>query len=255
MPLRALLHLGLFLTLALLSACASTPAPTKSADSYFKEGEAAYASSNFEDAIAKWKKVKESYSSPELTTQAELKIADAHFENKAYIEAAAAYEDFRKLHPGHEKAAYALYRLGMSHYHQITGIDTDQTPVKNAVITLESFLTRYPGSEYAAEVRLKLADCRVKQLEYENYVGNFYLRTGKYPSAIKRLSEALVRFPNLPKLDATLFYLGQAYLKSGDTVQGGKVFKRLSTEFPASPLNMDASKMLGTFAGYSSARG
>jgi len=227
----------------------------KSAESYLKAGDASYASHNYDDAIAQWKKVRESYSSPELTTQAELKIADAHFANKAYIEAAAAYEDFRKLHPVHEKAPYALYRLGLSHYYQISGIDTDQTPVKNAVLTLGNFLDRYPTSEYAAEVRLKLADCRIKQLQYENYVGNFYLRTGKYPSAIKRLNEALVRFSDTPKLDETLFYLGKAYIKSGDAAQGGKVFRRLSTEFPASPLNKDAAKLLGGFAGYSSLRG
>ena len=187
--------------------------------------------------------MKESYSSPELTSQAELKIADAQFQNKAYIEAAAAYEDFRKLHPTNEKSAYALYRLCLSHYNQITGIDTDQTAVRNTVITMESFLSRYPDSEHAGEVKQKLADCRAKQLEYENYVGNFYLRTGRYPSAIKRLSEALLKFPGSPKLDQTLFYLGKAYFKSGDPAQGKKIFARLAKEFPDSPLNKDASKM------------
>jgi len=142
----------------------------------------------------------------------------------------------------------------LSHYHQISGIDTDQTPVKNAVFTLDSFLNRYPGSEHAAEVKLKLADCRSKQLEYENYVGNFYFRTGKYPSAIKRMNDALEKFPATPKLDQTLFTLGKAYLKSGDMVQGRKTFKRLAAEFPASPLNRDASNLLGGFAGYSSPR-
>jgi outer membrane protein assembly factor BamD len=253
MSTRALLHLCLFSALALLAACASTPTATKSAQGYFNDGEAAYAGGHYEDAIAQWKKVRESYSSPELTTQAELKIADAHFNNKGFIEAAAAYEDFRKLHPIHEKSAYALYRLALSHYYQVTGIDTEQTPVKNAVITMENFLSRYPDSEYAAEIKLKLADCHAKQLQYENYVGDYYLRTGKYSPAIKRLNEALVKFPNSPQLDQTLFLLGKAYLKSGDVAQGGKVLRRLSTEFPGSPLNKDAAK-LGAFTGYSSQR-
>jgi len=243
MSLRALLHLALLSTLVLLSACASAPPPTKSAQTNFQDGETAYASGHYEDAITQWKKVKESYSSPELTTQAELKIADAQFKNKAYIESAAGYEDFRKLHPTHEKGAFVLYRIALSHYYQITGIDTEQTPVKNAVTSMESFLNRYPDSEYSAEVRQKLADCRIKQLEYENYVGNFYLRTGKYPSAIKRLNEALLKFPGSPKLDQTLFYLGKAYLKSGAPVQGKRIFQRLSTEFPASPLNRDAASL------------
>lgn len=255
MRLRALLYPGIFSLLSLLCACASAPGPVKSAQGYLQDGDSAYASKRYEDAIAAWKKVRETYSSPELTAKAELNIADAHFENKSYIEAAAAYEDFRKLHPTNPKSVYALYRLGLSHYYQITGIDTDQTPVKNAVVTLEAFLSQYPNSPYAAEVSQKLADCRIKQLEYENYVGNFYLRTGKYPSAIKRLSEALVRFPGVPKRDQTLFYLGKAYIKSGDVVKGRGVLKRLSTEFPASPYNLEGAKLLGSFNGYSSLRG
>jgi len=252
MSLRTLQQFVLFAALATLAACASAPAATKSAQSYFKDGEAAYTSGHYEDAINQWKKVRESYSSPELTAQADLKIADAQFQNKAYIEAAAAYEDFRKLHPTHEKSGYALYRLCLSHYLQITGYDTDQTSVKNAVVTMESFLSRYPGSEHAAELKEKLADCRHKQMQYETYVGNFYLRTGKYSSAIKRLSEALLKFPTSSMRDQTLFYLGKAYVKSGDTAQGSRVFRRLSAEFPASPLNQDAAKLLVGFSVYSS---
>jgi outer membrane protein assembly factor BamD len=69
------------------------------------------------------------------------------------VEASAAYEEFRKLHPLNEKAAYALYRLSLSNYHQIIGIDTEQTPVKNAVSAMEKFLVQYPGSEYVPEIR------------------------------------------------------------------------------------------------------
>jgi len=251
---RTPLYLGLLACLALVSACASNKTVVKSPEAWSKAGDAAYAAKNYDDAIADWKKVRESYSNTELSTQAELKIADAHYENKAFIEAAAAYDDFRKLHPGNPKAQYALYRSALSHYYQITGIDTDQTPVKNAVTTLQSYLNLYSNSEQAPEVKAKLADCRIKQLEYENYVGNFYLRTGKYPSAIKRLSEALVKFPENPKLDVTLLYLGKAYLKAGDTAQARAAFKRLATQFPKSDRNEEAAKLMGGFAGYSAAR-
>ena len=230
---RSLRILGLFAALSLVSACASTKtAPVKSADNYFKDGEAAYASRNFEEAINQFKKAKESYSSPELTAKAELKIADAHFDNGAFIEAAAAYEDFRKLHPTNEKAPYALYRLALANYKQITGIDTDQTPVKNAVHYLEQFLAQYPGSELVPEAKTKLADCRAKELAYENYVGDFYLRTGNYGAAIKRLNEALQRFPGEAGLDVTLSDLARAYDKTGDEAHAAKARKRLAAEYP-----------------------
>lgn len=243
---RALLNLVL-IPLLLLAGCATTPAPAPTPESIFKDGESLYAAKRYEDAIAQWKKVKESYPSPELTAQAEIRIADAQFADKNYIEAAAAYEDFRKLHPNHEKAPYALYRLGLCHFNQIAGIDTEQTPVKNAATMFETFLRQYPASEHAAEVREKLDICRSKQLQYEIYVGRFYLRTEKYQAAIKRLEEALARFPKSPLHDETLLYLGKAYLRSGEKAKGEEIFTRLFTEFPSSKHVAEARKFLKKF--------
>ena len=182
---------------ALFQGCA-TPKLSGPPDVMFKEGEQSFQKGRYEDAIAQWKKVKDSYQSPELSTRAELNIADAYFLNKDFIEAASAYEDFRKLHPSHERAGYALYRQAMSHFNQIHGIDTDQTPVKNALLTFQSYLTLYPAGEHLGEATEKIGACRDKQLQYEIYVGKFYLKTGKYPAAIGRFEEALKAFPVCP---------------------------------------------------------
>ncbi|HTG81260.1 MAG TPA: outer membrane protein assembly factor BamD [Geobacteraceae bacterium] len=230
--------------LILLAGCATTKSTATTPEAQFKEGERLYAGRHFEDAIAEWKKVKEGNASPELTAQADLKIADAQFENKNYIEAAAAYEAFRKLHPTNANSPYALYRLGLCYYNQITGIDTEQTPVKNAVTMFESFLAQYPASEFAPDARTKLEDCRAKQLRYEIYVGRFYLRTDHYQSAIKRFESALLEFPKSPNHDETLFYLGEAYLRTGDKKKGEEAFTRLFSEFPTSKYVAEARKLL-----------
>jgi outer membrane protein assembly factor BamD len=236
MPFRTVIFACL---LACLAGCATfmpsaTPPPVTTPEAMLKEGERLYAKKKYEDAIAQWKKVKESDSAAELSTQAELRIGDAQFANNNYIEAAATYENFRKLHPSHEKAAYSLYRLGLCYFHQIDGIDTEQTPVKNTVTVCETFLSLYPASEFAADVRSKLETCRIKQLQYEIYIARFYFRTEKYPAAIKRLELALVKFPKSPLNDETLFCLGQAFLKNGEKAKGEQALARLFTEFPAS---------------------
>ncbi|KAF0219535.1 MAG: hypothetical protein FD174_1995 [Geobacteraceae bacterium] len=247
---RTFFYLFFSLSLLLLAGCAATMPPTKSAETYFKEGEEFYAEKHYEDAIAQWKKVKESYFSPQLTAMAELKIADAQFESGSYIEAAASYEDFRKLHPSNEKAPYALYRLGLCYYNQITGIDTDQTPVKNAVTVFENFLRQYPSSEYAeyaADVKDKLEVCRMKQVQYEIYVGRFYLRSEKYRAAIKRLEESLANYPKSPVHDETLLYLGEAYILAGEKTKGRDVFNRLSSEYGSSKYVDEARKFMGKY--------
>jgi outer membrane protein assembly factor BamD len=229
---------------ALLQGCA-TAKPSGPPDTMFKEGERLFQKGNYEDAIAHWKKVKESYQSPELSARAEINIADAYFLNKDYIEASVAYEDFRKLHPKHERAGYALYRQAMSYYNQISGIDTDQTPVKNALVTLQSYLALYPGGEYTTEVNAKIRDCRDKQLQYEIYVGRFYLKTDKYMAAIGRFEAALKAFPEQSRCDEVLYYLGKAYQDAGQQPKAREAFERLVKEFPGSRFAGYASKEIG----------
>ena len=231
------------MTAALLQGCATTKT-NGPPDVMFKEGELSFQKGNYEEAIAQWKKVKQSYQSPELSARSEINIADAYFLNKDYIEAAAAYEDFRKLHPKHERSGFALYRQGLSHFNQIHGIDTDQTPVKNALVTFQSYLAQFPGGEHTAEVTLKIRDCRDKQLQYEIYVGRFYLRTGKYTAAIGRFEAALKAFPDLPRCDEALYYLGKSYQDAGQPSKAREAFERLEKEFPAS-----------RFAGYTNRAG
>lgn len=237
---------ALIMSAALLQGCA-TPQTNKPTDVLFKEGEQFYQNGKYEDAIAQWKKVKESYQSPELTTRAELGIADAYFLNKDYIEAASAYEDFRKLHPNHEQAGFALYRQGMSNFNQINRIDTDQTPVKNSLTVFESYLRLYPSGEQLTEVQEKIRDCRDKQLQYEIYVGRFYLKTDAYKGAIARFTEALNSFPDQARRDEVLYCLGRSYLENGEKSKGREFFGRLAREYPTSPFISDANKAMDSF--------
>jgi len=232
----------LILTSALFQGCATVQQGNKPADQLYKEGEQFYEKGKYEDAITSWKKVKETYQSTELSTKAELNIANAYFMNKDYIEAAAAYEDFRKLHPKHPQADFALYRQGMSHFNQIHGIDTDQTPVKNAQIIFDSYLKLYPEGAQLAEVQDKQRQCHDKQLQYELYVGRFYLKSGAYKAAIARFEESLKMYPDSARRDEVLYYLGKAYLEDGQKDKGREVFEKLLKEFPGSAYAADAGK-------------
>ena len=109
--------------LALLVGCATTAPTNRPVETFIKQGEDSYQNKKYEDAIAQWKRAKESGNiSPALNAMTDLRIADAQFENKSYIEAGAAYENFRKFHPNHPSTPYALFRLGLCYYNQITGI-------------------------------------------------------------------------------------------------------------------------------------
>ena len=242
MPFRIILHC---LLLAFLAGCTTTKPVNKSADTYFREGEDLYKKKNYEESVTQLKKVKEyGASNPALNAMVDLKIADAQFEGKNYIEAAASYESFRKFHPKSDKVPYALYRIGLCNYNQMTGIDTDQTPVNNTVTMFENFLKEYPSSEYAADARAKLADCINKQVQHELYIGRFYYRFGKYQAAIKRLEECIAMYPQSPVLDEAFFYLEKAYFLTGEKAKGRETFNRLFIKFPTSKYTKEANNYM-----------
>jgi len=232
------------ISMALLQQGCSEVKLNKPVDQLYRDGEVSFQKGKYGDALAQWKRVKESYPPPELSARTEINIADAYYLNKDYIEAAAEYDNFRKLHPSHELAGYALFGQGLSNYRQIKGIDTDQTPVKNALGIFESYRKLYPNGASTLEVEEKIRACRDKQLQYELYVAKFYLRTKAYPAAIGRFEGALYSFYDLPRSDETLFFLGRAYVASGQKEKGRDVYSRLLKEYSGSTYVPEVKKAI-----------
>lgn len=242
---KRLLFLAVFLLL--VAACASTKTTQpKTAEDYLLEGERLLDNGQYQEAITSWEKVREAFYSPELNLLAELKIAEAHFLAKEYVEAAAAYEDFLKQHPEHPRTAEVLFQLGMSFYKQILSIDRDQTATHNALVTFETLVKRFPDDPKKDEARAFAEHCRNRLAEHEFYVGHFYQRTGKYQPAINRLQAIPARYPDFADLDQVYFYLGQAYMKNGERQQAIAAFNSLLREFPQSRHVRDAQKSIAT---------
>ncbi|MDF1581026.1 MAG: outer membrane protein assembly factor BamD [Desulfuromonadales bacterium] len=230
----------------ILAACMATEVPErKSADQYFKQGEEFLENNQYEDAIASWEKVRDSYQSPELVTIAELKIAETHFLAEQYPEAVAAWEAFLKQHPNYPQAAEVIFQLGKAYYIQMLSADRDQTATHNAIATFETLLRQYPESSHSAEARQLNELCHNRLAEHELYVGEVYLRLEQYPAAIRRLSGLLESYPNYQEnLDKALFLLAKAYLLNEQRAEATDYFNLLYRNFPDSPYVLKGRKLV-----------
>ncbi len=231
--------------LLLLSACdPRVVPPPRSADHYFKEGENFFEQQRYEDAVASWKKVRDSYYSPDLNKLAELKIAEAQFRADNFEDAAITYAAFLKEHPRDERLAEVLYFLGMSYYKQMRSKDRDQTAAINASRTFQRLLNDYPSDKRVEEAGFLLQRCRNRLAEHEVYVGRFYLKTGKYQASVNRLRGILEKFPNYYYRDEAFFYLGTAYLKLQQKKEAADTFNTLFDQFPNSQYIIESQKIL-----------
>ncbi len=238
-------YIFLLLLTFTLAACSSNQViPENNAEHYFQEGERYYEANLYNDAIASWEKVRDSYYSPELNMLAELKIAEAYYSAERFEEAATAYADFIRQHPQDDRVELALYQLGMSYYNQMLSADRDQRSTENAIRTFNELLRRFPEHRHAEEVGYLIQRCENRLAEHEVYVGRFYLRTKKYEAAINRLERALEKHPNYFYRDEAFFYLGKAYLEVREQEKAKEVFNKLFEQFPGSKYLIDAQKLL-----------
>ena len=96
-----------------------------------------YTRRNYSRAIEYFQAVIDNYPYSEHAVRAELKIADAYYDDGKYDEALSYYRDFGDLHPQHEMVPYTVYRSGMCHYERIENEERDQTSTRNALDTFE----------------------------------------------------------------------------------------------------------------------
>ncbi|HKK01330.1 MAG TPA: outer membrane protein assembly factor BamD [Desulfuromonadales bacterium] len=235
----------LFVALLLsLSACASSKLqhPT-TAQYYLKQGEKYSKQGLYDKAIESWQKVRESFYSPELNALADMKIADAHYAAKQYIEAAAAYDDFLKQHPNNSRTPEILYKLGMSYDKQILSYDRDQTATHNALATFESLNKLYPEVAKKDGVPAIIKQCRELLAEQDFYIGHFYMKIHHPQAAIDRFKDLFSRFPDYEHLDKVYFYLGKAYLKKGDRKEAKSAFNTLLSKYPNSSYLKDVNEL------------
>jgi outer membrane protein assembly factor BamD len=178
-----------------------------------------------------------------------LKRAEAYYEKDDFIEAAGEYQHFIDLHPLHEWADYAQFKLGMSYFHQIRTIDRDPEPTQNALSAFQKFLSVYPDSEYADEARKRIRLCETYLAEHLLYVGRFYYKKGAYPAAINRFNSLLVAYPDLPPAEEAVYYLGLSYYYSENPDQAASHLRDLVDRYPDSPYRKPVEKLLARLNG------
>ncbi len=214
-------------------------------ETLYREGLVLFNKRDYAEARQKFQELKSNYpDSPPYTVWAELKIGDCHFLLEEYVEAIAAYEDFKKIHPTHGELPYVQFQIGMSYFNQMHSSDRDQTPTKKALSNFEYLIANMPPSLFTEKAKEKIEVCRKRLADNEFYVGNFYYKNGKFQAAAMRFEELLKNYPKEAGGEETLYLLGMSYLGFDQREKAKEVFTRVITEYPGSPRSRDAKILL-----------
>ena len=212
---------------------------------FYKQGLARFNKGDYPDALKKFEQLKSSFpDSPPYTVWAELKVGDCHMLRKEYVQAVAAYEEFKKIHPTHEEIQYVQYQIGMAYFNQMLTLDRDQTSTTKALSNFEYLIANYSPSLFTEKAKEKIGVCRKRLADHEFYVGDFYYQHGRFRAAASRFEELLVKFPKISEEDKTLFFLGKSYLELDQGEKAREAFSKMITEYPESSYYKEAKALL-----------
>jgi outer membrane protein assembly factor BamD len=250
---------------AISAACENEPA--KTALGYTEDAKRAYDTAMEQYKAKAWieaqtmlREVKRKYSYSKWARQAELRIADADYEQEKYPEAIHEYKDFIHAHRSDDDdVAYARSRIAEATYAQIpesflmpAAEERDQGTVVDAYKEFKSFLVDYPDSKQTQHVRELITQVLGRLVRHELYVARYYLDRENYDATIARIQYALKNYAGeLERLRTSsgapsdlegeaLLLLGQTYLRMHKWTDARQAFESVLQGDPRSPLIVQA---------------
>jgi outer membrane protein assembly factor BamD len=182
---------------------------------------------NYTRAIESFQAIIDNYPYSDYAVQAELKIADAYFEDHKFDEALSYYRDFADLHPQHEKVPYTILRSALCRERQMKAANRDQTATRDALLHLDRLLAKYPHSPEAREGETLWRDLRMQLADNVTQIAEYYLEREEYESAAERYRSLLNEYPGLGRDAEALFKLGVCYQEMRRTEEAERIFQSI----------------------------
>ena len=177
-------------------------------------------------------------------TKAQIMSAYAHYEKAEYDDAILALDRFIEIHPGNKDVAYAYYLKGLCYYEQISDVARDQRMTEGALATFKELVSRFPGSEYARDARLKIDLAEDHLAGKDMNVGRFYLRAGHHLAAIGRFRRVIEEYGTTTHVPEALLRLTEAYLELGIIDEARYTAAVLGHNYPNSEWYLDTYTLL-----------
>jgi outer membrane protein assembly factor BamD len=242
-----------------LAGCASSRVSITGEVKYAKTAEENYEAGvdelkheNWIEATKFLEHVRAKYPFSKYAALAELRLADAKFQQDRFVEAAEAYQSFTQLHPTHEEVDYAEFRAALSRFRDAPtdffmfppAHEKDQRSLATAVGQLQAFLRNHPASKHEPEARKLLAEGQGRLAAHEWYVADFYWRRQRWAGVTGRLETLVREYPGSPYEAEALWRLAQSWLKQDEGFRAQQALQKLVALHPDDAHRPEAEALL-----------
>ena len=233
-------HILVLTLIFLLISCSKKDAPlyepTTKVDAYsvYKEGLDAFEKNDYFFASKKFDKAELNFSSVDLSAKAALMSSFSLYETSFYDDALDNLERFIIKYPADKNIIYAHYLICIIYFEQISDEKKDLEPLLELKVRISDFLKRFPNTEYAFDLKFKKDLIENQLAAKELYIANYYIKTKKWASAIKRLKNILNQYDKTVFIEEALFRLVEIYYHLGIKEEANKYASALGYNYNSS---------------------
>ncbi len=174
-----------FLSAVMLIDCGSTAGvQSQDVDLRFNRGKERFQNGKYYKSIDDFNFVVLNSPGDERADDAQLFLADAHFEMKEYVVAASEYKRLIQKYPESPLVEQARYKLGLCLVELSPHYLLQQDYTRDAINTLQGFVEDYPYSKYHEEVTKLIGELRGKLAHKMYGSGHLYYVLNQYDAAI-----------------------------------------------------------------------
>ncbi len=215
----------------------------------------AFNDKNWEGANSMMNEVRRKYGYSRYARLAELRLADANYEQEKFAEATAGYKAFIHDYPNDPEIPYARYQVTLTQYNAVSQSfllpaleERDLASVNDAHASIRAFLNDYPNSAHAPELAYMQAVVTGLLARHELYVARFYLDRGNFKAAIARVQYGLHSFKESGLEPEGMVLLAEVYMKQKERGKAREVLNDVLSAYPESPFVVPARKFLEELA-------
>ncbi len=205
-----------------------------SAEILYEKGEKDLEKGDYKDALKNFNRVAYEYPYHNLAAKAQVMEVYTNYLMGEYDLAVVVADQYVKLHPANSEVPYVLYLKALSYYNQIDIPYRDQENTYQAKKAFLHLMKRFPNSQYARDVKVKLELVNDHIAAHEMIVGRFYLSRGSILSAIKRFQKVVESYSRTSHIEEALYRLVESYNFLGLKDEARKNAAVLGHNYPAS---------------------
>ena len=201
-----------------IAACASTPSEKlQGADYYFEEGQKAMEKNRCLEASEHFKRLVSNFPGSRRVAEAQFLLAEAHFCNRDWVNAAFEYQRIVDIYPSSEWAVEAQFKIGESYFKQLRRPELDQKETFEALTAFRNFIDDHADSPLVEQARQRIAECRNRLAQKQYLSGRLYHKQGYLDAAKMIYEEVLREYPDVSEwYYTTLFRMGEIARTQGD---------------------------------------